>query len=291
VAPVIIKRGPIDAPSERRAEALRGGRSDVVERSVSDEGLHIKDVSISFRVRQRDRTADSRRRVLDNVNLAAKRGDFITIIGPSGCGKSTLLGSIAGIVDYDSGSISIDGEQVNGPSRHTAVVFQQASLLAWRTVQRNVEYGMELQGVARSERRARASSAIRLVGLGDFTHYYPHELSGGMQQRVNLARAWALDPTVLLMDEPFGQLDAMTRSTMQHELLELATGARIILFVTHDVSEAVLLGDRVVVMSSEPGRIDHVVDVDIPRPRSHDVEYDPRFLQAVARLRVDLRAS
>ena len=207
--------------------------------------------------------------VLADVSLTADTGEFLTIIGPSGCGKSTLLSCIAGLVPYDSGEILVDSQRVRGPYTQCAVVFQHASLLPWRSVQRNVEYGLELARVDRSTRRARAHDALALVGLDRHHGYLPHELSGGMQQRVNLARALAMEPELLLMDEPFGALDALTKEHLQDELVTLTTQRRqTTVFITHDVEEAVLLGDRVIVMSRRPGPIKSVLGVPLPRPRS-----------------------
>jgi ABC-type nitrate/sulfonate/bicarbonate transport system ATPase subunit len=206
---------------------------------------------------------------LDRISLEAQPGSFITIIGPSGCGKSTLLACIAGLVHYDDGEIHVSAHLVHGPFPECAVVFQQASLLPWRSVLRNVEYGLELAGVGKAERRARAREALSVVGLGHHEGYLPHELSGGMQQRVNLARALATEPELLLMDEPFGALDALTKERLQDELASLsALSGRTTLFITHDVEEAVFLGDRVVVMSAAPGRIIQTLDVPLERPRS-----------------------
>jgi ABC-type nitrate/sulfonate/bicarbonate transport system ATPase subunit len=189
--------------------------------------------------------------VLAGISLTAERGEFLTIIGPSGCGKSTLLSCIAGLVAYDSGGIRVDGDLVRGPYARCAVVFQHASLLPWRSVVRNVEYGLELADVDRATRRARARQALSLVGLDEQERYLPHELSGGMQQRVNLARALAMEPELLLMDEPFGALDALTKEHLQDELVSLTTQRdQTTVFITHDVEEAVMLGDRVIVMSS-----------------------------------------
>jgi NitT/TauT family transport system ATP-binding protein len=274
--------------AEQAAMTVSSADPAAVNSTPTEPGpsLRIRELSLSYKNRQREGPAV--RLILDDIGLDARAGEFVTIIGPSGCGKSTLLGCIAGVIDYDSGSICIEGDLIAGPSEHTAVVFQQPSLLAWRTVQANVEYGLQLQGRPRGERRDRARAAIETVGLSSFADYYPHELSGGMQQRVNLARAWALDTRVLLMDEPFGHLDAMTRETMQQELLGLSTASRVTLFVTHDVGEAVLLGDRVIVMSGDPGRIKTVVPVELPRPRPAGIETDARFQSTVAELQATL---
>jgi NitT/TauT family transport system ATP-binding protein len=210
---------------------------------------------------------------LDDVSLTAAEGEFVSILGPSGCGKSTLLNCIAGLVPYDSGDILVDGVSVQGPGLERAVVFQHASLLPWRTAERNVLYGMELQcQLPKAKRRERCAWAIELVGLTGFEHHYPYELSGGMQQRINLARALATSPKVLLMDEPFGALDAMTKQYLQQELVKIsAVTGHTVVFITHDISEAVFLSDRVVVMSPRPGRIRKIVRVD--RPKQRDLSF------------------
>jgi NitT/TauT family transport system ATP-binding protein len=227
--------------------------------------------------------------VLDDISLQAKPGEFLTIIGPSGCGKSTLLSCIAGLVPYDSGDIIVNGERVHGPFTQCAVVFQQASLLPWRNVMRNVEYGLELAGVDKGRRRARAVEALTLVGLEQQQTYLPHELSGGMQQRVNLARALAMEPDLLLMDEPFGAVDALTKEHLQDELVTLTTRrSRTTVFITHDVEEAVFLGDRVIVMSSRPGRIKEILGVPLRRPRSRTDLAAADMQQLIMRLRAML---
>lgn len=228
---------------------------------------------------------------LDRVSLVAQPGSFITVIGPSGCGKSTLLACIGGLVPYDEGEIRVSGRLVDGPLPECAVVFQQSSLLPWRSVIRNVEYGLELDGVGKPERRQRAQEALSLVGLAEHTGYLPHELSGGMQQRVNLARALAMEPQLLLMDEPFGALDALTKERLQDELADLSTrSGRTTLFITHDVEEAVFLGDRVVVMSSGPGRIIQSLDVPLDRPRSRADLASPEIQRLTLELRSMLAA-
>jgi NitT/TauT family transport system ATP-binding protein len=205
----------------------------------------------------------------------------MAIVGPSGCGKTTLLNIVAGLLPYEAGTVSIDGRAVAGPGVDRAVVFQHASLLPWRTVAGNVRYGMELQGRFDQQTMAeRTDHFIKLVGLEGFERHYPSELSGGMQQRVNLARATAADPLVLLMDEPFAALDAQTRELMQAELLKIwARAHKTVLFITHQINEAVYLADRVVVMSSRPGRVKEVVPIPFPRPRPLSLKRDPAFLR------------
>ena len=215
-----------------------------------------------------------------DVSLKVGDGEFVCVVGPSGCGKTTLLNVVAGLLPYDEGSLRIGGALVNGPGLSRAVVFQQASLLPWRTVTGNVRYGMEMQRrFDETTMIERADRFIKLVGLSGFEARYPSELSGGMQQRVNLARALATDPEVLLMDEPFAALDAQTREFMQSELLKIwAKQQKTVLFITHQIDEAVYLADRVVVMGTRPGRIKAVFDVPFERPRTLSVKRDPAFL-------------
>src|SRR5579872_5458631 len=194
---------------------------------------------------------------VSDVSLAVEDGEFLAIVGPSGCGKTSLLNIVAGLLPYEEGTVAIDGKKVSGPGTDRAVVFQHSSLLPWRTIAGNVRYGMEMQRrFDESKMRERAEHFIKMVGLTGFEKHYPNELSGGMQQRVNPARALAADPVVLLMDEPFAALDAQTREFMQAELLKIWTQARkTVLFITHQINEAVYLADRVVVMSARPGRV------------------------------------
>ena len=218
---------------------------------------------------------------LSDVSLSIAEGEFMAIVGPSGCGKTTLLNIVAGLLPYDLGTVSIDGRRVDGPGVDRAVVFQHSSLLPWRTVAGNVRYGMELQKrFDPAALRDRTDRFIRLVGLAGFERHYPSELSGGMQQRVNLARALAADPVALLMDEPFAALDAQTREYMQAELLKIWSESRkTVLFITHQINEAIYLADRVAVMSPRPGRVKGVFEVPFERPRALNVKRDPKFLQ------------
>jgi NitT/TauT family transport system ATP-binding protein len=210
---------------------------------------------------------------LKDVDLTVKDNEFLTILGPSGCGKTTLLRLIAGLIRWDGGEITVDGKPVRGPGPERAMVFQSFALMPWATVTENICFGPELRGVGKSEREARAQELIEIVGLSGFEKRYPGELSGGMQQRVGLARALAVQPKVLLMDEPFGALDEQTRRLLQEELLGIWEKQRTtVVFITHSMEEAVLLGDRVVLMSARPGRIDEIVPVPMARPRSRDVD-------------------
>jgi sulfonate transport system ATP-binding protein len=227
--------------------------------------IEISDVAIEYRKPNSDETFMAIR----GVTLAIEKGSFVTVVGSSGCGKSTLLLSIAGLIPRSHGSIRIDGRDVEGPGRDRAMVFQDASLLPWRSVHRNVRFGLELQRWRRDNIDERARRFIDLVGLAKFSDYHPHQLSGGMRQRVNIARALAVDPDVLLMDEPFAALDAQTREVMGNELLRIwERDKKTALFVTHAIDEAIFLADKVVVMVRDPGRIKAVVDIGLPRPRT-----------------------
>lgn len=215
---------------------------------------------------------------LDRVSFGIEDEEFVTVVGPSGCGKSTLLGMVAGLVEPDSGETLVDGAPVRGPGPERGVIFQQYALFPWLTVRRNVEFGLKLTSMSAAERRKRAERAIDLVGLSDFADALPKTLSGGMKQRCAIARAYAVNPEVLLMDEPFGALDALTRVQLQDQLLDTWNRERrTIMFITHDVDEAVYLAGRVVVMAARPGRIHTVVDVDLPYPRTEAIRLSPEF--------------
>jgi NitT/TauT family transport system ATP-binding protein len=213
-----------------------------------------------------------------DISLRIAAGEFVSIIGPSGCGKSSLLYLINGINAPASGTIVVGGESVSKPSAERALVFQDASLLPWNSVLANVALGLQVQGVPKAEREAQAAALLKLVGLEAFGAKLPHQLSGGMKQRVNIARALCVDPEVLLMDEPFGALDAQTRQLMGAELLRIwHERKKTIVFVTHDLDEAIYLADRVVVMSARPARVLDEVRVDLPRPRLLDIENSAAF--------------
>jgi NitT/TauT family transport system ATP-binding protein len=202
---------------------------------------------------------------LHDVDLEVPAGQFLSIVGPSGCGKSTLLAILAGLVAPTRGQVLLDGQPVTGPGPDRGVVFQEFAILPWRTVERNIAHGLEIQGVPRNQRAATVRRFVDLVGLTGFEQKYPHELSGGMKQRVAVARTLAANPQVMLMDEPFAAVDAQTRITLQEELNAIAqTTGKTILFVTHNVDEAVFLGDRCCVLSRRPGRVKTLVDVAIP---------------------------
>lgn len=223
---------------------------------------------------------------LRDVSLRAAAGEFLCIVGPSGCGKSTLLDLIGGLTKPSDGEILISGEPISGPGPDRSTVFQSPNLLPWRTVAGNIAFALEstrrpeLRREAQAKRRERISRLVRLVGLADFETFLPGTLSGGMRQRVNLARALAVDPDILLMDEPFANLDAQTRDTMQVELLRIWREARsTVVFVTHNIQEAVFLGDRVAVISGRPGTVKREFVIDLPRPRGFDIRRDKKFLQ------------
>lgn len=223
-------------------------------------------------------TADGRLTALDDISFDVREREFVAVVGQSGCGKSTLLKILAGVIPPSQGAITLRGHPITGPSDGLALVFQQPVLLPWRTVLDNVLLPMDVRGRRGSAEVARARELLALVGLAGFERRYPRELSGGMQQRVSIARAIIGDPEILLMDEPFGALDAMTREQMGWELMRIhAQSGKTILFVTHSITEAALLSDRVVIMSARPGRVDTIVDVELPRPRSPEMVVGERF--------------
>ena len=211
--------------------------------------------------------------ILEVERFAAREGEFITVIGPSGCGKSTLLHIMGGFIPADAGAIRVYGAEVRGPGPDRGMMFQEFALFPWKTVAGNVAWGLEAQGMAREAIEPIVQKHLEMTGLAEFRNHYPAELSGGMKQRVALARVLAFDPKVLLMDEPFGALDAQTRETMQEEVTRLwERTKKTIVFVTHDIEEAVYLGDRVVVLTARPGRIREEVAIDLPRPRALEIK-------------------
>ncbi len=224
-------------------------------------------------------------RAVDNVSFNVDNEELVVLVGPSGCGKTTLLRTIAGIETPDDGSIQVDGKKVTKPGADRGFVFQQDCLFPWRTVWQNTLFGLEINGKVSPETTARTKQLLQLVGLNGFETYYPSQLSGGMRQRVNLARALAINPEVLIMDEPFSALDAQTREVMQIELLRIwLDGRKTVLFITHQIDEAVFLADRVVVLGRRPGRIKEIVPIDLPRPRGLAIKRDPRFVAYVDRV-------
>lgn len=218
-------------------------------------------------------------KALDEVSLTVEDDEFVSVVGPSGCGKTTLLRILDGLLTPTSGEILIDAEPIEGSGRDRGMVFQSFNLFPWRTVLENVTFGLEAEGIGKEKRQDRGRRFVELVGLDGFEDSYPQELSGGMQQRVGLARALAIDPEILLMDEPFGALDAQTREVMQTELLKIwSEQQKTSVFVTHDIEEAIFLSDRVIALSSRPGRIDRIVDVPFDRPRyDRDLKGDAEF--------------
>jgi NitT/TauT family transport system ATP-binding protein len=229
----------------------------------------------------------ARIQVLDAISFQVPKNQFVCLLGGSGCGKTTLLKIVAGLIEADAGRIEIEGHAVKGPGPDRSLVFQNYGLLPWRNVLGNVEFGLEIRGLPRARRRLICRDYIARVGLTGFEHHYPHQISGGMQQRVGLARALSKDPKILLMDEPFAAVDMQTREKLQDELLGIWwTMKTTVLFVTHSIEEAVYLGDRVIVMSSRPGRIAADIAIDLPRPRAEsEVKSLPRYaeLQRVVR--------
>jgi NitT/TauT family transport system ATP-binding protein len=257
----------------------------------SDERRLVKGADGRFKVavRRLSKTYENRAgepiTVLKDLDLDVTAGEFVCIVGPSGCGKTTLIRIIDGLVPASAGDVFIDGKVISGPGPDRAFVFQADLLYPWRTVLDNIAFGLEIRGVERAQRHARARALAELVGLARFESHYPHELSGGMRQRVNLARALMVDPEILLMDEPFASLDAQTREVMQQELLKIWTTARkTVIFITHQIDEAIYLADRVVVFSARPTVIKADIPIQIPRPRPLAVKRTPQFLAYVDRI-------
>ena len=229
---------------------------------------------------------------LQDITLSIETGEFVSLIGPSGCGKSTLLRLVGDLLKPSTGTLTVGGKTPHAAreDRDYGMVFQKATLLDWRTVQRNVELPLEIMGTDRAAREARAAEMLALVGLSEFAGHYPWQLSGGMQQRVAIARALSFEPSLLLMDEPFGALDEMTREAMQDELLRIwERTKRTVIFVTHSIPEAVFLSQRVAVMSRRPGRVSRVVDIGLPYPRNEDTREHQGFYDKITEVREALR--
>jgi len=240
--------------------------------------LEVEGVSKFFKIQQ-DGGA-SILQVIDNISFQLEEGSFLSIIGPSGCGKSTLMRLIDGLQKSDEGEVRIKGRAVTGPSPDRGMVFQNHNLMPWRTVIKNVEFGLEMLGVSKQERRSRALSILETVDLTGFSEAYPSQLSGGMQQRVGLARALVLNPELLLMDEPFGALDAQTKVLLQEQLERLCRRLQnTVVFVTHDIEEALYLSDRILVMGTRPGRIMEDIQIPFPRPRESALRASTKFAQ------------
>lgn len=217
---------------------------------------------------------------LDRLNLDIADGEFVTVVGPSGCGKSTAMNIAAGLMTASEGQVLVDGRPVSGPSPERGVIFQQYALFPWLTVRQNVEFGLRIKRISAAERRRIADHFIDLVGLKDFADALPKTLSGGMKQRCAIARAYAVNPIILLMDEPFGALDALTRVQMQDQLLDTwSRERRTVIFITHDVDEAVYLANRVIVMAARPGRLHKIIPVDLPYPRTEEIRLSPAFAE------------
>lgn len=257
-------------------------RERAVEPLSKDTMLDVNDLAKVYPSR-----TGAENTVFSHLDLQIQRGEFVTVIGPSGCGKTTLLNCVAGLESPTAGTLSIDGVVSTGPGPDRAVVFQAASLLPWLSVARNVAYGMRLRRQwSRAEIKSRVDHVLELVGLSASADHYPHEISGGMQQRANLARALAVEPKLVLMDEPFAALDALTKERLQDELSRVAgTLGATVLFISHDITEAVFLSDRVVVMGRDPGRVTAELVVPFPRPRDRSVMTTPEFKQLVDELR------
>lgn len=252
-----------------------GSSADIPD-SHAEHLLEIEDLRVSFGSGETSRVA------LDGVDLTVDKGEFIAIVGASGSGKTTLLRVVDGLQTASGGEVRLRGNQVRSPGQDRGFVFQSDCLLPWRTILDNVAFGLEIQGSSRPEARERAAEMLTLTGLGGCEQQFPAELSGGMRQRANLARALATDPAVLLMDEPFSALDAQTREVLQMELLTIWERSRkTVLFVTHQLDEAAYLADRVVVLSAHPGRVREIVTINTPRPRSLDTKHTPEFIQQV----------
>ncbi len=234
----------------------------------------VKDLSHTF-----DKDTDNALTVLQNINLTFAAGSFNVIVGTSGCGKSTLLKMMAGLFEPSDGQMTLDGELIKGTDRRRGMVFQQDAVFPWMTLARNISYGPRLRGASKKEQAAIEAKWIDLVGLKGFENRWPRELSGGMRKRVDIGRVYANDPDVLLMDEPFGALDAQTKERMQSDLLDTWTiTKKTVVFVTHDLEEAIFLADKVIVMSARPGRIHHIETVMLPRPRSNDMRLTDEFI-------------
>lgn len=217
---------------------------------------------------------------IESLSLDIADGEIVTVVGPSGCGKSTAMNMVAGLIPHTSGEVLVGGEPVVGPGPDRGVIFQQYALFPWMTVRENVEFGLKIKGQGAAERRETALHYLGLVGLADFADAYPKTLSGGMKQRCAIARAYAVNPSVLLMDEPFGALDALTRVRLQDQLLDTwSKDKRTVMFITHDVDEAVYIAHRVIVMAANPGRLQEIIEVDLPFPRTEEIRLSPEFTE------------
>ena len=252
--------------------------------SGEDGILVVKDVTKHFR------TPDGVVTAVDNVSLSVKQGEFLAVIGPSGCGKSTLFNVVGGLLGDYEGEVSVAGERITGPHASVGMVFQEESTFPWRTVIENVSFPLEIEGMPKAKRHDKARHFIKMVGLDGFENRYPNELSGGMRQRVSLARTLASEPKILLMDEPFAALDEQTRLLLGDKVLQIQQELKqTTLLITHNITEAVQLSDRILVMTYRPGKIKRVVNIDLPRPRTSEVVGSDAFGHYVAQIWSDLR--
>jgi NitT/TauT family transport system ATP-binding protein len=252
--------------------------------SASGDILVVDDIVKRFE------TGDGSMTAVDHVSLSVKQGEFMAVIGPSGCGKSTLFNVIGGLIDNYEGSVTVAGDRVRGPHPSIGMVFQEESAFPWRTVKDNVAFPLEIAGMDKAQRYERARHFINLVGLDGFENRYPSELSGGMRQRVAIARTLASEPKILLMDEPFGALDEQTRLLLGDKVLQIQDQLKqTCLLITHNITEAVQLADRVLVMTYRPGKVKRIVDIDLPRPRSSEIVSSEAFGRYVAQIWADLR--
>src|SRR6266702_622371 len=273
-----IRTSSIRSTSRWRANELSASQRGAIRMSAS---ISVRNVGKGFHLNRRGHFV-----VLEDVSYDVAPGEFVALVGPSGCGKTTLLDLIGGLTLPDRGQILVGGRVIDGPGLDRGIVFQQYALFPWKTALGNVEFGLEAKGVGKRERRAIAQRFLDLVGLSAFADHYPHQLSGGMKQRVSIARALSYEPDVLLMDEPFAALDAQTRESLQDELLRIwkRTGTTVV-FITHSIDEAIYLGQRVLVMAAAPGRITHALDVHLERG---DLSEDLRSTTEFVRLRHDI---
>jgi NitT/TauT family transport system ATP-binding protein len=268
-----METSSLEKPQARTV--LRYPSTDTLRRRQQHNRGHVSIADLSIRFGQ-DANAHI---AVQNFNLTIEPGEFVCLLGPSGCGKSTVMNALAGFIKASQGNVQLDGKTVEKPGPDRGMVFQQHSLLPWKTVLENVAFGPLMTGATKSQAESLARTFLEVVGLSAYAERFPNTLSGGMQQRVGIARALANYPSVLLMDEPFGALDAQTRHMMQENLLEIWSEFRnTVLFVTHDIDEAVYLADRVIVMSAAPGRLIEDIRIDLPRPRTEDVYSDPAFI-------------
>jgi NitT/TauT family transport system ATP-binding protein len=278
-----VETTPMTTSYLQQSEAVKARFERLKARAVI---LEVRRLGKTFK------SANGESVALDDINFVTHRREFLCVVGPSGCGKSTLVRILAGLEEKTSGEVLLEGAPVNGPGRDRGMVFQGYTLFPWLTVKKNVMFGLEVNGQGGYEGERQALQWLQLVGLEKFANAYPHQLSGGMKQRVAIVRALANQPRILLMDEPFGALDAQTRARMQAHLLEIWKKIDItIVFITHDLDEAVYLADRILVLSPHPGRVQELIEVPVPHPRNARQTISPEFLATKARLEDLIRAS